>query len=225
MSTSLRPGQVLAVGRNYLAHAHELGHDAPKSPLLFWKSPAGLARGGVVRLPRWAEGPTRIDYEGEVALVLGRDLGPGTAPLPADPWEAVSHVAAGLDVSDRDLQKQEPQWVRAKGFAGALGLGEPVERPADPTAIEVATFLDGREVQRGQTGLLLFPFRELLTWLHAWCALRAGDVILTGTPAGVGPLAPGQRIRVEVRAGAALATLELAIEAGADVPPFTRSQE
>lgn len=211
------------MGRNYLAHARELGHDAPPSPLLFWKPASGLVRDGVCRLPRWAEGPTRIDYEGEVALVLGQDLGPGAPPLPGDPWEAVGGVAAALDVSDRDLQKLEPQWVRAKGFAGALGLGEPIPRPADPEGLEVVTLLDGREVQRGQTALLLFPFRDLLTWLHAWCPLRAGDVILTGTPAGVGPLSPGQRVRVEVRGGGPVASLELSVEAGAEVPPFRRS--
>lgn len=224
MSTPLRPSQVLAVGRNYLDHAKELGNDPPKSPLLFWKPPGALILDGVCRLPRWEEpGPTRIDYEGEVVLLLGRDLGPGTAPLPDDPWTAVAGVAAGVDVSDRDLQKLEPQWVRAKGFAGAMALGDPFPRPADPDAIDLVTFLDGRTVQQGSTGLLLFPFRDLLTWLHGWCPLRTGDAIFTGTPAGVGPLAPGQELRVEVRAGEALSSVKMRVEQGPRVPAFRRT--
>lgn len=221
----MTPRHILAVGRSYAAHAEELGNVAQdKAPLLFWKPVGALAEGGVCPLPRWAEGPTRIDYEGEVALVLGRDLGPGTPDLPSDPWDAVAAVAAGVDVSDRDLQKLEAQWVRAKGFAGACALGPPVPRPLDPDDLTVRTFLNGEQVQEGRSGLLLFPFRGLLRYLHGFLRLYAGDVILTGTPAGVGPVAVGDTVRVTVDAGASqVAECTLEFAQGPEVAPFPRS--
>jgi 2-keto-4-pentenoate hydratase/2-oxohepta-3-ene-1,7-dioic acid hydratase in catechol pathway len=221
----LAPAQLLAVGRNYADHARELGHDAPASPVLFWK-PIGCLVQGRVPLPQWPEAPTRIDYEGEVALVLDRHLGPGTPPLPDDPWRAVRAVAAGLDVSDRTLQKLEPQWVRAKGFHGACALGPQVARPGDPDALRLDTWKNEVHVQSGRTSQLLFPFRDLLAWLHGFLRLYAGDVILTGTPAGVGPLAAGDRLRVVVSAPdepePAASALEVVCEAGPVVAPFRR---
>lgn len=222
----LRPVQILCIGRNYAEHAAEMGQkDVPKAPLLFWKPIGSVIAGSTVPLPAWSEGPTRIDYEGEVALVLDRHLGPGTPALPDDPWRIVRSIAAGLDVSDRDLQKLEPQWVRAKGFHGACALGEQVARPADPDALRVDTWKNDVHVQSGRTDLLLFPFRDLLVYLHGFLRLYAGDVILTGTPAGVGPLAPGDRVRVVVRQGgdeARSATLEVTCEQGPAVAPFRR---
>lgn len=217
------PRQILAVGRNYAAHAAELGNEPPERPLLFWKPVGSLARDGVCRLPRWPEGPTTQHYEGEVALVLGRDLGPGSPPLPEDPWEAVAGVAAGLDLSDRDLQRLEPQWVRAKGFADACALGPLGPRPADPEGIELVTLRNGEQVQRARTDLLLFPFRGLLRYLHGFLRLFAGDAILTGTPAGVGPVAPGDRLEVRVSAnGAPLSALAVEIREGPRVEAFPR---
>lgn len=221
------PRDVLCVGRNYAAHAAELGHAAPKSPLLFWKPAGSLCRGGEVALPRWADGPTRVDYEGELALVLGRDLGPGTPPLPADPWEAVAAVAAALDLSDRDLQKAEPQWVRAKGFAQACVVGDLAAPPRDPAAVTVRTWKNGAKVQDGHTGVLLFPLRDLLRWVHGFLRLSRGDLILTGTPEGVGPLAPGDEVRVEVsyadRAGGdARAEVAMRCAEGPVAPAFAR---
>lgn len=224
----LAPLQILAVGRNYAEHAAELGHDVPRSPLLFWKPIGSLAQGGRCLLPTWSEGPTRIDYEGEVALVLDRHLGPGTPPLPDDPWRAVRSVAAAVDVSDRDLQRLEPQWVRAKGFSSACALGEQAPRPADPDALRVDTWRNDVHVQSGRTAQLLFPFRDLLVYLHGFLRLYAGDVILTGTPSGVGPLAPGDRVRVVVSqaageaAPASLAAVELTCEQGPTVAAFRR---
>lgn len=223
----LAPAQILAVGRNYADHAAELGHhDLPKNPLLFWK-PIGSVVQGRCPLPTWAESPTRIDYEGEIALVLDRHLGPGSPPLPDDPWRVVRAVVAGLDLTDRDLQKLEPQWVRAKGFFGACALGEQAPRPDDPDGLSVDTWKNEVHVQSGRTSQLLFPFRDLLVYLHQFLRLYAGDVILTGTPSGVGPLLPGDRVRVKVGAvGAgedrALSTVELACEAGATVSAFRR---
>lgn len=217
----LSPRQILCVGRNYAAHAAELGNALPaaSSPLLFWKPPGCLAR-VTCRLPAWAEGETQVHYEGEIVLVLGRDLGPGTPPLPADPWDVVSAVAAGLDLSDRDLQKSEPQWVRAKGFADAGALGPPVPRPADPSALRVRTWKDGALVQEGTSDLLLFPFRGLLRYVHGFLRLFAGDVIYTGTPAGVGPVAPGDALRIVVDGQGVSSALEIAIAAGAPAPAF-----
>lgn len=220
----LAPAQILCVGRNYAEHAAELGHEAPTTPLLFWKPIGSVAPAGRCPLPRWPEGPTRIDYEGEIALVLDRHLGPGTPPLPDDPWRVVRSVAAAVDVSDRDLQKLEPQWVRAKGFHGACALGEQAPRPADPEALRVDTWKNDVHVQSGRTAQLLFPFRDLLAYVHGFLRLYAGDVILTGTPSGVGPLTAGDRVRVVVgeASGETVATLELACEEGPVVAPFRR---
>ena len=226
--TTLKPSQILALGRSYAAHAAELGNPAPDAaPLLFWKPIGSLAAGGVTRLPRWSEGPTVIHYEGEVALVLGRALGPGTPALPADPWEVVSHIAAAIDLSDRDMQKLEPQWVRAKGFAGACALSEPAVRPEDPTELWVRTQLNGTQVQEGRTSQLLFPIRGVLTYIHAFLSLNAGDVILTGTPAGVGGLSPKDLLEVSIGSGPfgeeegpALASVRLELQEGPQVPSF-----
>jgi len=221
----INPRHILCVGRNYRAHAAELGHDVPSTPLLFWKPVGCLAQGEppVCALPRWGFGETRIDYEGELALILGRDLGPGSEPLPEDPWEVVSGIAAAVDVSDRDLQKREPQWVRAKGFADACALGQPVPRPADPTDLRLRTWKNEQRVQDGNTSALMFPFRELLRYLHGFCRLYAGDVILTGTPAGVGPLAPGDMVRVEAGTEDAPARVELRCVEGPRVAEFERA--
>ncbi|MCA8924314.1 MAG: fumarylacetoacetate hydrolase family protein [Planctomycetes bacterium] len=221
MSTLPTPRQALAVGRNYAAHAAELDHELPSTPLLFWK-PVGCLVEGRCPLPRWPEGETPIHYEGEVVLVLGRAIGPGTAPLPADPWEAVAGVAPGLDLSDRALQKLEPQWVRAKGFYGAGALGPILPRPADPAAISLRTLLNGAQVQAGCTDQLLFPLRPLLRYLHGFVRLDAGDVIFTGTPAGVGPLTPGDRVAVSVSAAEGEQTLEVEAVRGPEVPAFAR---
>lgn len=218
------PRHILCVGRNYLDHAKELGHDAPKSPLFFWKPSGSLVQGSCA-LPRWAEGPTRIDFEGEVVLVLGREVGPGAPALPSDPWDAVSGVAAGLDITDRDLQKLEPQWVRAKGFHGACAVGAPMARPADPDDVRIGTWKNGARVQEGHTSQLIFGFRDLLVYLAGFCRLGPGDLIFTGTPAGVGPLAVGDRLRVVAgvgRAGGPEAGLDLVIAEGPRVAPFTR---
>ena len=219
------PGQILAVGRSYAAHAEELGNVArTDAPLLFWKPIGCLAAGGECPLPRWPEGPTRVDYEGEVALLLGRDLGPGTPPLDGDPWDAVAGVAAAVDVSDRTLQKLEPQWVRAKGFAGACAIGDVAPRPTDPAGITLRTFKNGEQVQEGDTGLLLFPFRQLLRYLHGFLRLDAGDAILTGTPAGVGPVGAGDTVRVVVSTrDAVVAEVALRFVRGPDVPAFSPS--
>ena len=218
------PRQILAVGRNYPAHAAELGNEPPPTPLLFWKPLGSLAPDRVCPLPTWPEGPTRIDFEGEVALVLGRDLGPGTPTLPGDPWDAVAGIAAACDVSDRDLQKLEPQWVRAKGFAGSCILGPVVPCTLDPTHLKLDTWHNDVHVQEGYTSQLLFPFRELLEYVHGFLRLFAGDVVLTGTPPGVGRLAPGDRLRVAISGRAddapRLAELEARFVAGPTVAPF-----
>lgn len=223
-----RPQHVLAVGRNYAEHAAELGHEVPSTPVLFWKPPGSVAPDNVCALPTWEGEATRIDYEGEIALFLGREIGPGAGALPEDPWEAVGGISAAVDVTDRDLQKREPQWVRAKGFAGALGLGTMIPRPPDPDRIRLGTWHNEALVQEGHTKDLVFGFRDLLVYLHGFCRMGPGDVILTGTPAGVGPVAPGDTVRVQVSAGGggtvAISMVEMRFVGGPDAPGFTRRE-
>ncbi|MBL4844500.1 MAG: fumarylacetoacetate hydrolase family protein [Planctomycetes bacterium] len=219
-----QPRQILCVGRNYAAHAAELGNAVPSTsggPLLFWK-PVGCLTQDACQLPTWPEGETEVHYEGEIVLVLGRDLGPGTPDLPVDPWDAIESVAAGLDLSDRTLQKKEPQWVRAKGFADAGVLGPATPRPTDPLALRVRTWKNDELVQDGTSDLLLFPFRGLIRYVHGFLRLYAGDVIYTGTPAGVGRLAPADRVRVRIDAGEASSELSVSFSAGPPIAGFPR---
>ncbi|NLI75203.1 MAG: fumarylacetoacetate hydrolase family protein [Candidatus Riflebacteria bacterium] len=201
--------KILAVGRNYRPHAAELGNAVPEEPIWFYKPPSALiGHQGVVRLPA---GVGQIDYEGELALVIGATC----RHTPAS--EALSKVAGvtlALDVTARQLQKKEPQWTRAKGFDTFCPLGPWIAR-FTPSWLEarLETRLNGKTVQSDQLTSLIFPVPELIAHISRAMTLEPGDVILTGTPAGVGPLVPGDR--VEVRAEGPV-TLSLEISCAAE---------
>ena len=187
------PGKILCVGRNYRDHAKELGNEVPTTPVIFLKPPSSvIGSGEAIVLP---SGIGRIDYEGEIGLVIGRRL---TKAPPAACADAVRGVVAVDDVSARDLQKSDPQWWRAKGTDTFCPIGPETPGTPDFGALEVITRVNGEERQRGRGAEMLFPIPEVLSFISQFVTLEPGDLVITGTPAGVGPLAPGDIVEVEV---------------------------
>ena len=187
------PGKVVAVGLNYRAHAAELSMATAAEPILFMKPSTAVIGPGdtIVCPPRSAQ----VDYEAELAVVVGRrcrDLSPGAAA------EAVAGYTCGNDVTARDLQQLDGQWTRAKSFDTFCPLGPWVVREAPPPEACVSALVDGAEVQRGLVGDMVVSPLELLTFASGIMTLEPGDVLMTGTPPGVGPLAHGQTVSVVV---------------------------
>ena len=189
------PSKIVCVGRNYRDHAKELGNDVPTEPLLFFKPPSSLlAPGGVVRMPSVS---SRVDFEGELALIIGRRTSKLAAQ--ADWRSVVRGYTVANDVTARDLQKTDGQWTRAKGFDTFCPVGPIVSDELDPEAgVELETRVNGELRQHGSTLDLIFSIPALLAYISAAISLEAGDLILTGTPAGVGPLQPGDRVDVAI---------------------------
>lgn len=187
-----RPGKIVCVGRNYASHAKELGNEVPAQPMLFYKPPSALiASGETIVLP---SGVGRIDFEGEIALVIGTRARHVRA---ADAYRHLAGVAPANDVSARDLQKSDGQWGRAKGFDTFCPLGA-IGPVRDWDALEVIARVNGEERQHGRVDDLIFGIPALIEFISGVMTLEAGDVILTGTPDGVGPLAPGDVVEVEI---------------------------
>jgi len=191
------PSKILCVGRNYKDHAAELGNDLPKEPLLFLKPPSSLlGPGGTILLPSLSN---RVDYEGELAIVIGRrcrHLGPNE-----DPRDYIRGYTLVNDVTARDIQKSDGQWTRGKGFDTFCPTGPIVSNEIDPVAgdpVTLTTRLNGEIKQQGSTAQLIFPISHLLRYISAAITLEPGDLIPTGTPAGVGPLQPGDSIQIEI---------------------------
>lgn len=187
------PQKIICVGRNYREHARELGNEVPAEPLIFFKPPSSLlAPGGTVLLPKQSE---RVDYEGELALVIGkrvRKLAPN-----ADLSGVIRGYTLADDVSARDLQKKDGQWTRAKGFDTFCPIGPVVSDELDPFAgASIETRVNGELRQQGSTRDFIFSIPELLSYISATFTLEPGDVILTGTPSGVGQLHPGDQLEV-----------------------------
>ncbi len=192
----VQPGKIICVGRNYRDHAKELGNDVPLEPLLFWKPVSSLlAPGGVVRMPRASE---RVDFEGEIALVIGKRA----RWLSADQnlSEYVHGFTLANDVTARDLQKKDGQWTRAKGFDTFCPVGPLVDTSITldrvASGITLETRVNGDLRQHGSTADFIFSLPHLLEYITAAITLEPGDLLLTGTPAGVGPLAAGDRVEV-----------------------------
>ena len=197
------PSKILCVGRNYRDHATELGNDIPKEPLLFLKPPSSLlASGGTIRMPALSQ---RVDYEGELAIVIGkrcRNLSPDEDVRPY-----VRGYTVVNDVTARDIQKSDGQWTRGKGFDTFCPTGPIVSDEIDPcgfldleqaSAVTLTTRLNGEIKQQGSTVDLIFPIPFLLRYITATMTLEPGDLIPTGTPAGVGSLQPGDQIEVSI---------------------------
>ncbi|MGD0482312.1 MAG: fumarylacetoacetate hydrolase family protein [Terracidiphilus sp.] len=201
------PSKIICVGRNYREHVKELGNEMPAEPLLFFKPPSSLERpGGVVVLPAVSE---RVDFEGELALVIGRR----TRNLkPDDDWrEVLRGFTLANDISARDLQKKDVQWARAKGFDTFCPVGPVVSDELDlDVGVTIETRVNGELRQQASTHDFIFSVPLLLRYISAAFTLEPGDLILTGTPSGVGPLKPGDRVEVSI---AGLGVLANTVEA------------
>jgi 2-keto-4-pentenoate hydratase/2-oxohepta-3-ene-1,7-dioic acid hydratase in catechol pathway len=198
------PTKIVCVGRNYLDHIRELGNDTgdlPAEPGLFLKGPNALAEpDGTVEYPAWTQ---NFHFEGELALVIGqraRNLRPDEA------LAAVLGYTCGLDLTARDLQKTDLQWFRAKAADRFCPLGPWLETDLDPTDLRVQTRVNGETRQDGRTGHMIFDVVQILTYLTRYVTLEPGDVVLTGTPEGVGPLGKGDTVEVEVEGVGVLTT-------------------
>jgi 2-keto-4-pentenoate hydratase/2-oxohepta-3-ene-1,7-dioic acid hydratase in catechol pathway len=189
------PSKIICVGRNYRDHAKELGNEVPTEPLLFFKPPSSLlAPRGVVRMPAAS---ARVDFEGELALIIGQRLSKLAAD--ADWRPVVRGYTIANDVTARDLQKKDGQWTRAKGFDTFCPVGPIVSDEVDSeVGLTVETRVNGELRQHGSTLDFIFSIPALLSYISAAITLEVGDLILTGTPAGVGPLAAGDRVEVSI---------------------------
>lgn len=190
------PSKIVCVGRNYRDHAKELGNEVPTEPLLFFKPLSSLlAHGGTVMMPPQSE---RVDFEGELALVIGRRA---SKLAPDADWRSyVRGYTIANDVTARDLQKKDGQWTRAKGFDTFCPVGPVVSSDVDPEkGLAVETRVNGELKQQGSTLDFIFPIPMLLSYITAAITLEPGDLLLTGTPAGVGPLKAGDKVEVSVK--------------------------
>jgi 2-keto-4-pentenoate hydratase/2-oxohepta-3-ene-1,7-dioic acid hydratase in catechol pathway len=208
--TPVTPQKIICVGRNYRDHVKELGNEVPEQPLIFFKPPSSLLKpGGTVLLPKAS---TRVDFEGELVMVIGRrahKVGPD-----ADLCGVIRGWTLADDISARDLQKKDVQWTRAKGFDSFCPLGPIVSDELDPMAgVTIETRVNGEVRQQASTLDFIFPIPTLLNFITEAFTLEPGDVILTGTPSGVGPLNPGDQVEVSI---AGLGTLRHSVRADAD---------
>jgi 2-keto-4-pentenoate hydratase/2-oxohepta-3-ene-1,7-dioic acid hydratase in catechol pathway len=190
------PTKIVCVGRNYLAHAAEHGANVPQEPLLFLKPPSAvLAPGRAIKLPPLSR---RVEHEGELAVVIGRRC---RCVSRADAWRHVLGVTCGNDVTARDLQRADGQWTRGKGFDTFCPLGPWIVAGLSETEaadLDICCRVNGEVRQRGNTGEMAFPPAVLIAAITDVMTLEPGDVVMTGTPAGVGPLSTGDVVEVEV---------------------------
>lgn len=188
------PSKVVCVGRNYADHAAELGNEAPSEPLLFLKpSSSVIGPGEEIRYPT---GLTReVHHEAELAIVIG---GIVQRAGRADAAKGIYGFTCANDVTARDLQRTEDQWTRAKGFDTFCPLGPAIATDVDPSDLRVRCLVDGEVRQDGSTADMVFDVVELVSYISQVMTLLPSDVILTGTPAGVGAIEPGQTVRVEI---------------------------
>jgi 2-keto-4-pentenoate hydratase/2-oxohepta-3-ene-1,7-dioic acid hydratase in catechol pathway len=191
---AVTPSKIVCVGRNYRAHVKELGHEMPAEPLIFLKPPSALlASGGVVKMPAISR---RVDYEGELALVIGRRV----QRLKEEEWRsALRGFTLANDVTARDLQDKDGQWTRAKGFDTFCPVGPLVSGELDIEAgATIETRVNGELRQHSSTLDFIFPIPRLLAFITQAMTLEAGDIVLTGTPSGVGPLKAGDVVEIAI---------------------------
>jgi 2-keto-4-pentenoate hydratase/2-oxohepta-3-ene-1,7-dioic acid hydratase in catechol pathway len=188
-----RPGKIVCVGRNYAAHAKELGNAVPERPLLFFKpSSAIIAAGDAIVLP---DASSRVEHEAEIAVVIGSTA---RQVSEAEAMRFVAGVTCANDVTARDLQKLDGQWARAKGFDTFCPVGQLVTDDINWDTLEIIGRVNGDVRQHGHLRDMIFSIPYLVSYISQIMTLEPGDLILTGTPEGVGPLAPGDLVEVEI---------------------------
>lgn len=189
----VHPGKIVGIGRSYAEHARELGNEPPGEPIVFLKSPGSVIGPGVpVVLPPESE---RVEFEGEIAVVLRARL---CRPTRGQVAAAILGITAACDVTARDLQRRDKTFARGKSFDTFCPLGPAIRVDPDWENLEVVTRVNGEERQRGRGELMLWDVFEMVRYVASCMSLEPGDVVLTGTPAGVGPLAGGDLVEVEV---------------------------
>lgn len=185
--------KVVGIGRNYAEHAAEMGNDVPENPLLFLKpNTSVIGPGEPIVYPQFTE---NMHYEAELAVVIGRvckDVPAGRVP------EVIFGYTCGNDVTARDIQKTDGQWARAKGFDSACPLGPWIETELDPNDLAISCTVNGEIRQDGRTSQMVRDVVELVTYASSAFTLLPGDVIMTGTPAGVGSIVPGDQVAVTI---------------------------
>jgi 2-keto-4-pentenoate hydratase/2-oxohepta-3-ene-1,7-dioic acid hydratase in catechol pathway len=194
------PSKVVAIGKNYLEHARETGSEPPAEPLIFLKpSTAVVGPGDTIVRP--VQLSKRVDYEGELAIVFGRlcrDVPAARVP------EVIFGYTCANDVTARDLQAKDGQWARAKGFDTFCPLGPWIETGLDPGDVRLTTAVNGEVKQDSRTSLLIHDITTLVTYVTSVMTMLPGDVILTGTPEGIGPVVAGDSVTVSVEGIGAL---------------------
>lgn len=189
----VEPTKIVCVGRNYAAHAKELGNQVPDEPLIFLKPPSALlGPGEAIELPAMSQ---RVEHEAEIGVVLGHRLKRADADAARS---AIFGITCVNDVTARDLQRKEVQFTRAKGFDTFCPVGPWVETDFDLAALRVSGRVNDQQRQQGDAAQMIFPIAELLAFISQVMTLEPGDLVSTGTPEGVGPLAPGDRVEIEV---------------------------
>ena len=189
----VEPGKIVCVGRNYAAHAKELGNQVPTEPLLFLKPPSALlAPGAAIELPPASQ---RVEHEAEIGVVIGQRLRQADA---ATALQAIFGITAVNDVTARDIQKREVQFTRAKGFDTFCPVGPAIETDLDLTQLQVSGRVNGQTRQQGHVEQLIFGLGPLLAFISHIMTLEPGDLVSTGTPEGVGPLNAGDTVEIEV---------------------------
>lgn len=193
MNDSTRPGKIVCVGRNYRAHAKELGNEVPAEPLIFLKPPSSVIRtGAAIVLPTVS---SQVEYEGEIGVVIGTRL---SRVDEADARRGIRGIVALNDVTARDLQRSDGQWTRAKGFDTFCPIGSEVPAPADLHSLEVTTRVNGSVRQHASASEMVFAIPMLLAYISSIMTLEPGDLVATGTPSGVGRLDVRDVVEVQV---------------------------
>jgi 2-keto-4-pentenoate hydratase/2-oxohepta-3-ene-1,7-dioic acid hydratase in catechol pathway len=201
-----RPGKIVCVGRNYLEHAKELGNEVPKEPLLFLKPPSSvIGMNEAIVLPAQSK---QVEYEGEIGIRITKRIFRASE---AQARAAIGGVVAVNDVTARDLQKSDGQWTRAKGFDTFCPIGADAAAPDDLESLTVVTRVNGTERQRAAASEMAFRIPALLAYITTIMTLEPGDLVATGTPAGVGKLSPGDDVEVEI---VGLSTIRNTVRAG-----------